>query len=147
MAVHMSAPIEKALKLIALAVGSNSSEEARTAAMAAVRLISDHKLLEQAPAPRTAAVPTPDDPLQEWFRKQERYARNEAARRREAQPPAWDPAEHKRPDLPKGFIRTSAGGRICSKCQDRIYEIDAVHQPDNHTYWHSACFYRLYHGT
>ena len=48
-AVHMSAPIEKALKLIALAVGSNSSEEARTAAMAAVRLISDHKLLEQAP--------------------------------------------------------------------------------------------------
>ena len=56
----MSDELEKAHKLIALAVDKSASEsEARNAALLAVKLISEHKLLPQHPPQRVAEAPKP----------------------------------------------------------------------------------------
>lgn len=55
-------PLEKVHKLIALVLGGASEEEGRTAAVAAVRLISQHSLLGIAPQPGRYRPPVSDPP-------------------------------------------------------------------------------------
>ena len=74
----MHDPHERARRLVALATNTGaSSEEARTAAMAACRLIAKHKLLDAA-----AATPSPGDGAAR--RRRERPAPEESSPRRRA---------------------------------------------------------------
>ncbi len=76
---RLTAPLDKAQKLIALALGTHSTEEARTTALIAVRLIAEHKLLS-APAPA-------GDPF-DWFRE---GVRKQRERERAPNPPPPKP--------------------------------------------------------
>lgn len=139
---------EKVKKRIALALGSNNEHEARNAAMAACRLIAEHKLLDE-PPPRSRgfAPPQHGNPFDELFRAMqdmggEGFFVNIETPRPTKPPPQPRvervPRKPKRDASARDVISTHQSA-FCTKCGQRILrgkQTTVLHG----NYYHPNCY-------
>jgi hypothetical protein len=124
---------------MALALSTESIEEARTAAMAAVKLIDKHKLIERAPR-RVEFAPERygPGPVVDWARAWADIMRDPPA----PKCPEWDHREHRRPEMPANYKLTTVpiGKAKCMHCAEPIPKGERAVLWSGHGFSHEACW-------
>ena len=124
----VSDPLARARALMALALSTHSTEEARTTALIALRLIDKHKLLDAKPAATAPSAPRPREndytsPEPDWFREAVRRANENrtASRTCASRAARRPPSPPKRPEAPPGcgWVRARSA-YVCRICNESV---------------------------